>query len=46
MRRHGTLPLLAVFFLPILVGAKWIYPWMHHERMGTPALGREGPQNI
>ena len=33
-----TLPLLAVFFLPVLVGAKWIYDWMHPERMNTPAL--------
>ena len=33
-----TLPLLAVFFLPVLVGAKWIYAWMHPELMNTPAL--------
>ncbi|HZE73600.1 MAG TPA: hypothetical protein VE135_29155 [Pyrinomonadaceae bacterium] len=41
-----TLPLLAVFFLPILVGAKWIYPWMHHERMGTPALAEKAAKYL
>ncbi len=34
-----TLPLMAVLFVPILLGAKWIYPWTHHEEMiKTPAL--------
>ncbi len=34
-----TLPLVAVLFLPIIIGAHDIYPWTHHEEMSkTPAL--------
>jgi hypothetical protein len=34
-----TLPLLAVLFLPIIIGAHDIYPWTHQEKMSeTPAL--------
>ncbi len=32
------LPLLAVFFIPVLVGAKWIYDWMDPQKLNTPAL--------
>jgi len=34
-----TLPLMAVLFIPIIVGAHYLYPWTHHEEMSkTPAL--------
>ncbi len=33
-----TLPLMALLFVPIILGAKSIYPWTHPERMDTPAL--------
>lgn len=34
-----TLPLVAVLFLPIIIGAHNIYPWTHDEEMSkTPAL--------
>jgi hypothetical protein len=34
-----TLPLMAVLFIPIILGAHQIYPWTHHEEMSkTPAL--------
>ena len=34
-----TLPLVALLFLPIIIGAHDIYPWTHHEEMSkTPAL--------
>jgi hypothetical protein len=34
-----TLPLMAVLFIPIILGAHQIYPWTHHEEMTkTPAL--------
>ena len=34
-----TLPLVAVLFLPIIIGAHDIYPWTHGEEMSkTPAL--------
>ncbi len=34
-----TLPLMAVLFVPIVLGAHYIYPWTHHEEMSkTPAL--------
>ena len=34
-----TLPLMAVLFLPIILGAHQIYPWTHHDEMTkTPAL--------
>ena len=28
-----TLPLMAVLFIPIILGAHSIYPWTHHEEM-------------
>jgi hypothetical protein len=28
-----TLPLVVVLFLPIILGAQWLYPWTHHEEM-------------
>ncbi len=34
-----TIPLMAVLFIPIILGAHQIYPWTHHEEMSkTPAL--------
>jgi hypothetical protein len=34
-----TLPLVAVLFVPIIIGAHDIYPWTHQEEMSrTPAL--------
>ena len=33
-----TLPLMALLFVPIILGAKSIYPWTHAEHMDTPAL--------
>jgi hypothetical protein len=33
-----TLPVMAVLFVPIILGARYIYPWTHAERMETPAL--------
>jgi hypothetical protein len=37
-----TLPLLALLFIPIIVGAHDIYPWTHHEEMSkTPALAQK-----
>ena len=28
-----TLPLVAILFVPVVVGARWIYPWTHAEEM-------------
>jgi hypothetical protein len=37
-----TLPLMALLFIPIIVGAHHIYPWTHHEEMSkTPALAEK-----
>jgi hypothetical protein len=37
-----TLPLVAVLFLPIIIGAHDIYPWTHDEEMSkTPALAQK-----
>ncbi len=37
-----TLPLLALLFIPIILGAKDIFPWTHHEEMSkTPALAQK-----
>jgi len=37
-----TLPLVAVLFLPIIIGAHHIYPWTHDEEMSkTPALAQK-----
>lgn len=37
-----TLPLLALLFIPIIIGAHDIYPWTHHEEMSkTPALAQK-----
>ena len=37
-----TLPLVAVLFLPIILGAHDIYPWTHDEEMAkTPALAQK-----
>jgi hypothetical protein len=33
-----VLPLMALLFIPIILGAKSIYPWTHPEKMETPAL--------
>jgi len=34
-----TLPLMALLFIPIILGAHYIYPWTNHEEMSkTPAL--------
>jgi hypothetical protein len=34
-----TIPLMALLFIPIILGAYQIYPWTHHEEMSkTPAL--------
>jgi len=34
-----TIPLMAILFIPIVLGAHQIYPWTHHEKMAkTPAL--------
>jgi hypothetical protein len=33
-----TLPLMLLLFIPIVIGAKYIYPWTHPEEMNTPAL--------
>lgn len=34
-----TIPLMALLFIPIILGAHQIYPWTHHEEMSkTPAL--------
>jgi hypothetical protein len=33
-----TLPLMVLLFIPIVIGAKYIYPWTHPEEMNTPAL--------
>ena len=35
----GTLPQMAILFIPIIIGAHYLYPWTHHEEMAkTPAL--------
>jgi hypothetical protein len=35
-----TIPLMALLFIPILLGLKDIYPWMHHEGMPQgPLMG-------
>lgn len=37
-----TLPLVALLFIPIIIGAHDIYPWTHHEEMSkTPALAQK-----
>lgn len=28
-----TLPLMAVLLIPIIIGARYLYPWTHHEEM-------------
>jgi len=33
-----TLPLMVILFVPIVVGAHWIYPWTNPEKMASPAL--------
>ena len=33
-----TLPLMLLLFIPIVIGLKHIYPWMHPEEMHTAAL--------
>jgi hypothetical protein len=33
-----TLPLMGLLFIPIVLGLKHIYPWMHAEAMHTAAL--------
>ena len=33
-----TLPLIVLLFVPIIVGAGYLYPWMNHELMEKPAL--------
>src|SRR6185503_5720571 len=33
-----TLPLMGLLFIPIVLGLKQIYPWMHAEVMHTAAL--------
>lgn len=38
----GTLPLMAVLFIPIIIGAHNLYPWRHYEEMAkTPALAQK-----
>jgi len=32
-----TLPLMLILFVPIVVGAHWIYPWTHAEEMAKNA---------
>ena len=37
-----TLPLVALLFIPIIIGAHSIYPWTHDEEMAkTPALAQK-----
>ena len=37
-----TLPLMALLFIPIILGAHYIFPWTHHEEMSkTPALAQK-----
>lgn len=37
-----TLPLMAILFIPIILGAHQIYPWTHEEEMTrTPALAEK-----
>ena len=37
-----TLPLLALMFIPIIIGAHDLYPWTHDEEMAkTPALAQK-----
>src|SRR6266849_8350138 len=34
-----TLPLMLLLFVPIVIGAQWIYPWTNPEKMAkSPAL--------
>ena len=33
-----TLPLMLLLFVPIVIGAHWIYPWTNPEKMASPAL--------
>ncbi|MDQ5845600.1 MAG: hypothetical protein M3539_09945 [Acidobacteriota bacterium] len=33
-----TLPLMLVLFLPIVLGAHWIYSWTHAEELAKPAV--------
>src|SRR5205814_7687426 len=32
----ATVPLLPIFFLPILIGARWLYPWADPARLAPP----------
>jgi hypothetical protein len=34
----ATLPLFAVFFLPVFIGMRWLFPWMTPERFDDPHL--------
>lgn len=37
-----TIPIVALMFIPIIIGAHDLYPWMHHEEMSkTPALAQK-----
>lgn len=33
-----TLPLMLLLFVPIVIGAHWIYPWTNPEKMASPVL--------
>ena len=33
-----TIPVVALMFIPIIIGAHDLYPWTHAEEMSTPAL--------
>jgi hypothetical protein len=37
----GTLPLLAILFLPILAGMRHLYPWLSPEELAKPAVGHK-----
>lgn len=34
----GNVPLMALFFIPILLGLKWIYPWADPDIVATSAV--------
>ncbi len=37
-----TIPIVALMFIPIIIGAHDLYPWTHHEEMSkTPALAQK-----
>lgn len=37
-----TLPLMLALFIPVLAGAKWLYPWTHPEEIAThPSLAEK-----